>query len=196
MSTLPVNLHTAPHVVLHQGHATTTSLEVAAFFSKQHYNVIRDIEKIEVSEGFKRLNFEAVDYIDKKNEARPMYRLTKDGFIFLVMGFTGKRAALLKESYITAFNQLEAQLRPSAPSAQLVSREHYDAVVEELLAARPDYAKLLQCEQAHLTRPEIGRVLGVGKDTIGLRKRRLRACGLLPAEHAAQQLPLDLGAMQ
>lgn len=36
--------------------------------------------------------------------------MTKDGFIFLVMGFTGKKAAQFKEAYINAFNQMEKEL--------------------------------------------------------------------------------------
>jgi len=32
--------------------------------------------------------------------------MTKDGFTFLVMGFTGKEAAMFKEMYIKAFNYL------------------------------------------------------------------------------------------
>ncbi|MDJ5687390.1 MULTISPECIES: Rha family transcriptional regulator, partial [unclassified Salmonella] len=39
---------------------------------------------------------------------------TRDGFAFLAMGFTGKRAAQFKEAYINAFNQMEKQL--STPS--------------------------------------------------------------------------------
>ncbi|MGK5614918.1 Rha family transcriptional regulator, partial [Proteus mirabilis] len=34
----------------------------------------------------------------------------KDGFIFLVMGFTGKKAVQFKEAYIAEFNRMEAQL--------------------------------------------------------------------------------------
>ncbi|EOT9412018.1 Rha family transcriptional regulator, partial [Escherichia coli] len=42
---------------------------------------------------------------------------TRDGFAFLAMGFTGKRAAQFKEAYINAFNQMEKQLsKPSVPS--------------------------------------------------------------------------------
>ncbi|EOS1856350.1 Rha family transcriptional regulator, partial [Escherichia coli] len=33
--------------------------------------------------------------------------ITRDGFAFLAMGFTGKRAARFKEAYINAFNQME-----------------------------------------------------------------------------------------
>jgi hypothetical protein len=36
--------------------------------------------------------------------------MTKDGFVFLVMGFTGKKAAAFKEAYIAEFNRMEAQL--------------------------------------------------------------------------------------
>lgn len=40
----------------------------------------------------------------------PCYQITRDGFAFLAMGFTGKRAAQFKEAYINAFNQMEKQL--------------------------------------------------------------------------------------
>ena len=40
----------------------------------------------------------------------PCYQITRDGFAFLAMGFTGKRAAQFKEAYINAFNQMEQAL--------------------------------------------------------------------------------------
>lgn len=40
-----------------------------------------------------------------------MYYMTRDGFTFLAMGFTGKVAAQFKENYINAFNQMEDILR-------------------------------------------------------------------------------------
>ncbi|HHL2105229.1 TPA: Rha family transcriptional regulator [Escherichia coli] len=47
----------------------------------------------------------------------PCYQITRDGFAFLAMGFTGKRAAQFKEAYINAFNQMEKQLsKPAVPS--------------------------------------------------------------------------------
>ncbi|HAM4872748.1 TPA: Rha family transcriptional regulator, partial [Escherichia coli] len=33
------------------------------------------------------------------------------GFVFLVMGFTGKKAAAFKEAYIAEFDRMEAELR-------------------------------------------------------------------------------------
>ena len=90
----------------------TTSLVVAKFFGKRHANVIRDIERLDCSEGFTKLNFE---FCFKNNDLQngkpqPYYEITKDGFIFLVMGFTGKQAAKLKEAYINEFNRMSDAL--------------------------------------------------------------------------------------
>jgi phage regulator Rha-like protein len=38
------------------------------------------------------------------------YHLTKDGFMFLVMGFTGAKAAELKINFINAFNEAQRRL--------------------------------------------------------------------------------------
>ena len=40
-----------------------------------------------------------------------MYYMTRDGFTFLAMGFTGKVAARFKEAYIEAFNEMERRLQ-------------------------------------------------------------------------------------
>jgi Rha family phage regulatory protein len=40
-----------------------------------------------------------------------MYQMTKDGFVLLVMGFTGKRALGFKVAYIEAFNAMEQYIR-------------------------------------------------------------------------------------
>lgn len=84
----------------------TDSLKVADFFGKQHKNILQKIENLDSSPEFNQLNFQLVKYKDIKGEERPMYEMTKDGWIFLVMGFTGAKAALIKESYINAFNQM------------------------------------------------------------------------------------------
>lgn len=90
--------------------AVTTSLIVAEAFEKQHAHVLRDIRTMECSEEFNQSNFGLVGYIDGKGESRPMYTITRDGFTFLAMGFTGKRAAEFKEKFITAFNAMEQTL--------------------------------------------------------------------------------------
>ena len=98
------------------GQVTTTSLHVAEHFGKRHDDVIKRIRALDCSPEFNARNFADVEYVDGKGEKRPYYRMTRDGFTFLCMGFTGKRAAAWKEAYINAFNQLEAQLQPATPA--------------------------------------------------------------------------------
>ena len=86
----------------------TTSLVVAKFFGKRHSDVLRAVSKLDCSEDFSQRNFALADYIDEQGKPRTMLSMTKDGFIFLVMGFTGKQAAQFKESYINAFDEMSS----------------------------------------------------------------------------------------
>ena len=92
----------------------TDSRYVAEYFAKRHDNVVRAIKSLGCSSKFNRLNFEGVHYHDTKGEVRQAYQMTKDGFMFLVMGFTGKRAAEIKERYINAFNEMAEKLANKA----------------------------------------------------------------------------------
>ena len=47
--------------------------------------------------------------------------MSKDGFTFLAMGFTGTKAARFKEAYIAQFNAIEAELRERDDEPQIVS---------------------------------------------------------------------------
>ncbi|EJY0731531.1 Rha family transcriptional regulator [Salmonella enterica] len=104
-----------PEVTIENGRAVTTSVAVAEYFRKLHKNVIQKIETLECSPEFNRLNFKPVDYTDAKGEKRPAYQITKNGFVFLVMGFTGKKAAAFKEAYIAEFDRMENELRQQNP---------------------------------------------------------------------------------
>lgn len=97
-------------VTLQGNQVMTTSLKVAEYFNKRHDNILRGINKLECSKEFRALNFEEASYLDEQGKLRPMFKMTKDGFIFLVMGFTGKAAAQIKEAYINAFNWMAEQL--------------------------------------------------------------------------------------
>jgi Rha family phage regulatory protein len=99
-----------PQVQIVNGVAMTTSLDVAQYFDKRHDHILRDIRSLEVSDSFRVPNFGESSYLNQQGKQQPMYHLTKDGFIFLVMGFTGEKAAQIKEAYIAAFNRMEAEL--------------------------------------------------------------------------------------
>ncbi|OOQ68171.1 Rha family transcriptional regulator [Vibrio parahaemolyticus] len=102
--------------------AYVTSNDLALTFGKSHKNVLRDIESLECSNDFRKLNFEPSFYsVETGNSAKRQYKnyhITRDGFAFLAMGFTGKKAAQFKEAYINAFNRMEARLSEqlSAPN--------------------------------------------------------------------------------
>ena len=84
----------------------TTSLLVAKFFGKRHSEVLRKIDLLDCSKEFSERNFASADYLDEQGKFRRMVNMTKDGFVFLVMGFTGKKSAQFKEAYINEFNRM------------------------------------------------------------------------------------------
>lgn len=111
-------------VQIDDGKMFTTSLIVAEAFEKEHKNVLQSIQNLECSTQFNQLNFQPVDYKDAKGEMRPAYRLSRDGFAFLAMGFTGKKAAAWKEKFLEAFNAMEAALRRLALPISYPPREN------------------------------------------------------------------------
>lgn len=88
----------------------TTSLKVAEYFGKRHKDVLRAIRNLKCSDDFTRRNFAPIDFIDKNGDLQPMYNITRDGCMMLVMGFTGQAATAIKECYINAFNWMAEQL--------------------------------------------------------------------------------------
>ncbi|HEU0197842.1 MAG TPA: Rha family transcriptional regulator, partial [Nevskiaceae bacterium] len=137
MNTIPAVV--SPVVALVDGRAVTTSQNIAAVFRKDHGKVLRSIRDLNCSPAFNEANFGLVDYADEKGEMRPAYTLTRDGCAFLIMGFTGKRAAAFKERYIAAFNAMEAELlnRTGQPAFdhQPLTAEHARRL-QEAVAAR------------------------------------------------------------
>lgn len=103
-----------------EGQPTTTSLDVASHFGKRHDTVLRAVRQLECSPEFRLHNFaEASQEVAQPNGGvakYPVVRMTRDGFTFLCMGFTGKEAGKWKEAYISAFNQMEVVLKEGVPA--------------------------------------------------------------------------------
>lgn len=91
------------------GRAFTTSQQVAQAFGKQHYHVLAKVRELDCSDQFLTHNFSWVQFEHRGNQYEAV-EMTKDGFVFLVMGFTGSKAAAIKEGYIHAFNVMAEQL--------------------------------------------------------------------------------------
>jgi len=92
------------------GEIIASSKDVAEKFGKVHRNVLIDIKRLECSDEFREHNFLLSSYTSSQNKTLPCYEITRDGFAFLCMGFTGKKAAQWKEKYISAFNAMEKAL--------------------------------------------------------------------------------------
>jgi Rha family phage regulatory protein len=97
-------------VTLDKGNLTTTSKIVSDVFGKVHKDVIKALERLDCSEEFSRRNFTLSEYVTERGKTYKCYNITRDGFSFLCMGFTGKKAAQWKEKYIEAFNEMEKGL--------------------------------------------------------------------------------------
>lgn len=113
-------------VQIRKGKAVTSSMQVAKMFGKDHADVLKSIRKLDCSPEFIAGNFTSYHYFSELNEnvirKLPMYYLTRDGFTFLVMGFTGKLAARFKEAYIEAFNEMERVISKSQ-EGELLAKE-------------------------------------------------------------------------
>lgn len=100
------------------GQLLVSSREVARNFEKRHSHVVEAIEskiqnltteksEVEISDLFIK------DEYEHRGNFYKEYLLTRDGFSFMVMGFTGAKADSWKLKYIEVFNKMEAEL--SAP---------------------------------------------------------------------------------
>lgn len=94
---------------------TTSSTTIAETFNKQHKDVIRRVEALEIPNDWRQRNF-APTVIERPNPSggapiqSKAYEITRDGFTLLAMGFTGKKAMQFKLAYIDAFNKMEKAL--------------------------------------------------------------------------------------
>ena len=138
-------------IQIYNDKAVVSSRTVADRFKKRHTNVLRAIESVECSYRFTQLNFELSEYTDTTGRTLPEYLITRDGFTFLAMGFTGKEAALWKERFIEAFNAYETLSTSSTPSGPRFP-SHMD-----------DIARLLYADA--FTAKEIKEITGVRPST-------------------------------
>ncbi|WP_332274871.1 Rha family transcriptional regulator [Bacillus velezensis] len=93
-------------IITFDGVPVVSTKRVSEIFEKRHADVLRSVNNLECSQEFRERNFALSKYKAGKKEYKE-YLLTKDGFSFIVMGFTGNKAAEFKEKYITRFNEMK-----------------------------------------------------------------------------------------
>lgn len=106
-------------VIMKNKQAVTSSLQVAEVFEKNHRDVLEAIRtkmhSAEFSAQYQKMFVEG-SYKDKSGKSNPMYYMNRDGFAFIVMGFTGHKADSFKLQYIKAFNEMEQQVKFQVPA--------------------------------------------------------------------------------
>ena len=129
-----VDYHQADRAVLNQ--LVTSSQIIAAYFNKEHRNVLADIRAILAAENSAAKFFYTASFLNR-GKRYPMYFMNRDGFSLLAMGFTGKKALEWKIRYIQAFNEMEKKLKKQEnPTAQncTVNSKTPDVAPPEVLA--------------------------------------------------------------
>ncbi|WP_337430875.1 Rha family transcriptional regulator [Bilophila sp.] len=128
-----MNIEIALKIINGKEIPAVTSLQVAEHFGKEHRNVLADIRKIldTDEDGFGALNFQRSSYLSEQNKEMPMYVMSKDGFVLLVMGYTGAEAMRMKKSYIARFNEMEKALQANAPTSLPEALRAYANILEE-----------------------------------------------------------------
>lgn len=150
------------------GEPVASSRQIAESFGKEHKDVLEAIRTKTAENSALLEMFHLTEYTTSQNKKLPMYLMNRDGFSFLVMGFTGKKADEWKLKYIQAFNAMEKQLaqRPQLSRAELMAQaliaahdelEHKDRQIAELTpkgifadAVNASKKSILVCELAKL----------------------------------------------
>lgn len=152
------NLALTPSIAVINGKPTTLSTDVARHFGKQHNNVLRDIDNLRAQlDADHALNFEqTVETRENPSGGSPIesraYRLTRDGFTLLAMGFTGKKALAFKLSYIDAFNKMEAALQQAAHDPEKVTLARRAALIATSEVYQSVFDAVMQAKDWQLNR--------------------------------------------
>lgn len=168
-----------PVVTITGGEAVVTSVQVAEHFGKLHHHVLRTIRNLDCDANFIATNFGCIDYVDARGRSQQMYRITRDGFTILAMGFTGKAAMRWKLAYIRAFNLMESKLR-ELYVAPLIDDKVFRASIKlkdklTLQAQSRATVQALEAESSPRARRNLYWQLRQINDTLGIPTESMRA---------------------
>ncbi|MEQ1412254.1 Rha family transcriptional regulator [Acinetobacter indicus] len=172
-------MQTTDLVFLEAGHAMTTSMIVADTFNKKHFHVLRDIKNLIKQVPDLESNFVLTYEIKELGTAErktPYYKIDRDGFALLGMGYTGQEALQFKINYINAFNAMEQHLlRTQTQQLKLL-----ESLKNRLVVLHPEMVKVQRYYAAGLTQPEMVKLLDCSKRKLNYLIKDMRIMGLLP----------------
>ncbi len=107
-----------------------------------------------------------------QGKEQPLYELTRDGAMFLIMGFTGAEAARWKEAFIEAFNEAERHLTQRVPCV--------DQLVDEFLSLNPYWKEIRELTLSGMTIDQIAAAIpNKSRSAIGRARVRMGDLGLM-----------------
>lgn len=147
----------SPAITIVDGKPTTLSTDLARHFGKRHDDVLRSIRNLlpQLNADHARNFAEMVIEVEIGSGATrkdPAYRLTRDGFTLLAMGFTGKKALAFKLAYIDAFNRMEAELQKPAYDPDQIALAHRAAVIATAKVYQSVFDAVMQAQDWQLNR--------------------------------------------
>lgn len=167
------------NIVNQDGELVVSSREVAKNFDKRHNDVVLAIEnKIDnlTTENIVVENYFLKSIFMHRGNTYDEYLLTRDGFSFLVMGFTGVKADIWKVKYIEAFNQMEEKIKNNqlnteglSPQLQLLinmelKQKELEATVNETKEELQDIREVITINPKAEWRVETNKILNaIGK---------------------------------
>jgi len=123
-------------VINQNGTFTVDSREVAEMIEKEHAHLMRDIRSYaETLDNSANPNLDSLNffiestYIDKKNEERPCYLLTRKGCDMVANKMTGEKGILFTATYVTKFEEMEQTLK--APALKSMSQAELTAAIAQ-----------------------------------------------------------------
>lgn len=141
-------------VIMKDRQAVTTSLNLAESFEKEHKNVIQVIEsKIQSAENsahYKNM-FALGSYVDSRGREQKMYYMNRDGWTFIAVGFTGRKADSFKLKYIEAFNQMEKHIKQQLDTSNLSPELQFMNSVVKSLAKQELETKRIETKVDNIT---------------------------------------------
>ena len=132
------------------GQAVVSTLEIAERFGKNHKDLLESIRARTAENSALLEMLHLTEYTTSQNKKLPMYLMNRDGFSFLVMGFTGKKADEWKLKYIQAFNEMEKKLTTPEPEPPELALSKALVMAQGIIAREQERSKQLEKENTKL----------------------------------------------
>lgn len=122
------------------GDAFCSTLQLAEEFEKRHKDIIETVRRListpeqgERCKPYFRPTSFLVPQPNGGTRKEPAYFMSRDGFVLLTMGFTGKKALKFKLDYIARFNEMESFIKSLA-----AIRDEHPAFTEAVMLAHEE----------------------------------------------------------